>query len=519
MRTYLMVPVLALALAALAYPAEQAGALTSETLDSLILQEVGQSTPPASDEQFLRRVSLDLIGRPPTPEELKAFLEDGSAERRAKAIDRLLDLPEFGRNWANYWSDTISYHVPPPELTFLSYKPFKGWLADKLNANTSWDKISSAIITATGTVKTNPEATFVGYHRGEPTKLGAETARIFLGLQLHCAQCHNHKFDRWKRMEFHGFAAFFARSEGKLAALDGSGTTVKDKGKGEHQMPDARDPRKKGMVMRPAVLDGEPMEENLADLDRRLALAQWLTRQDNPWFAKAYVNRIWARLMGRGFYDPVDNMTDHQKHLLPKTHQVLADHFAASGFDIKGLFRLVMNTKAYQQEQPVMRLADQEPRLAKKLRGDEIYESLSVAIGLPNKTPPPQKTTGDVRFPPPPKSTCDLICNDFSFDPSLAPEEVSRTLGQAMFLMNNNQVQAQISADPKSNSLLSKLLAEEKDDRPAVEKLYLRVLSRKPSDKELQIALEHLKTVGERGAAFEDLMWSLVNSAEFTTRR
>jgi hypothetical protein len=212
-------------------------------------------------------------------------------------------------------------------------------------------------------------------------------------------------------------------------------------------------------------------------------------------------------------------MSDLQKHLLPKTHGALADHFAATNFDIKGLFRLLMNTQAYQQAQPIMRLAEPEARVAKKLRGDEVYQSLAVAIGLPNVTPPVQKATGDVRFPPPPKSTCDLVCRDFSFDPSLAPEEVSRTLNQAMFLMNNEQVQAQINADPKSGSILSKLLAEEADDRAAVNKLYQRVLSRQPSDQELQIALQHLKLVGERGAGFEDLMWSLVNSAEFTTRK
>jgi hypothetical protein len=515
-----LVAVLAVSLATLAYCADAPNSLSPASLDSLVQQELKQSHgKQSSDEQFLRRASLDLIGRTPTLDEMQAFAADSGSGKRSRLIDRLLDQPEFGQHWANYWSDTIAYHVPPPELTFLSYKPFKSWLAEKFNANTGWDKITQEILTAQGTVKTEPAATFVGFHRGNTTKLGAETARIFLGLQLHCAQCHNHKTDRWKRIEFHGFAAFFARSDGKLVGLDGSGTVVKARDKGEHNMPDARDPRKKGLEMKPAVLDGEPLEAGLSDLERRTALAKWLASNDNPWFKKAYVNRVWARLMGRGFFDPVDDMADYQKHLLPQTHVSLAEHFAADGFNIKNLFRLIMNSQAYQQEESVMRRADAESaRLAKKLRGEQIYESLAVAIGLPNFTPPPMKATGDVRFPPPPKSTCDLVCGSFGFDPSLAPDDVSRTLGQAMFLMNNDQVNAQITADPRSGSILSKLLAEQADDRAAVILLFQRVLARKPSDQEIDIALAHVKEVGQRGPAFEDLMWGLVNSTEFTTR-
>jgi hypothetical protein len=138
---------------------------------------------------------------------------------------------------------------------------------------------------------------------------------------------------------------------------------------------------------------------------------------------------------------------------------------------------------------------------------------------LPNVTPPAAKPTPQVRFPPPPQSTCELVAQQFSFDPSYAPEEVSRTLAQAMLLMNNEQIQGQINADPGSGTLLSKLLQKESDDRKAVVLLFQQVLARKPADKELGIALEHIAAVGKRGPAFEDLLWGLINSAEFTTRR
>jgi hypothetical protein len=207
--------------------------LAPRDLDAILTEEKIPDGERTTDEQFLRRVSFDLIGRQPSAVELTTFGQEASADKRAQAIERLLASPEFGRNWANYWSDTISYRVPPPELTFLSYKPFKAWLAGKLNAGTSWDQLTRELLSATGPVKDNPAVTFVGYHRGDSVKLAAETARIFLGLQIQCAQCHNHKFDHWKRRQFHELAAFYVRSAGVLGSVqDGSSTMVKDKGKG-----------------------------------------------------------------------------------------------------------------------------------------------------------------------------------------------------------------------------------------------------------------------------------------------
>ena len=511
-------------LAPAARPADPAPAkLTPPDLDRLMAQALAgaPTTGLVSDEQFLRRASLDLIGRQPTPDELLAFCTDRSPDKRAKAVDRLLASPEFGTNWANYWSDAISFRVPPPELTFLNYKPLKAWLADKLNANTPWDAIVRELLTAKGKLQDNPAAIYIGYHQANAAKLAAETARLFLGLQLQCAECHDHKFDHWKREQFHQFAAYFARTEAKLTQKDAAATVVKDKGKGEYEMPNLADPRKNGQVMTPTFLTGAGrLDLNTSDDARRAELARLVTDPTNQWFAKAYTNRIWARLMGRGFYEPVDDLADHHQPMLPTVHQALADHFTATGFDIKDLFRLVMNTAAYQRALPDR--PDGRPftgALAGKLRGDEVFDSLVRAIGLPNKTPPAMKPTAEIRFPPPPKSTRDLVCECFGFDPSLAPAEVTRTMGQAMLLMNNDQIQAQINADPKSGTLLSQLLAREPDDRAAVTRLFLQVLSRRPTDREMTIALDHIKEVGQRGAAFEDLLWSLINSAEFTTRR
>jgi Protein of unknown function (DUF1549)/Protein of unknown function (DUF1553) len=500
--------------------------LTSARLDELIAREL--ETPfeePGfvSDARFLRRVSLDLIGRQPTPHEIDEFERDSANVRRQRAIDRLLASPEFGSNWANYWSDTIAWRVPPPELTFLDYRPLEGWLAGQLNGNASWDQIVQELLTGTGKVKEQPAATFVAYHQGSPTKLAAETARIFLSVQIQCAECHDHPFDDWKREQFHQLAAFFARTAVKMPWNEGPETVVSDKGKGEYLMPDAVDPTRKGQTMQPVFFTGTAAAESgLSDLERRLKLAAFITSPENPWFARSYVNRVWARLMGRGFYEPVDDMGLIVAPVLPEVHERLADHFAATGCDVKDLFRLIVRTDAYRRGLPGdIELADKPLAAARaaRLRGDEVFDSLATAVALPDLQPPTPKPTAEIRFPIPPKSTREMIAETFGYDPSLNPRDVMRNMNQAMLLMNNEQLQAQVNADPASGTVLARLLASDADDERAFRRLFEIMLAREPTDREVQIALEHIGSVERRGAAFEDLLWALMNATEFTTKR
>lgn len=503
--------------------AEGGKLLSSADLDRLVQEEFHKSKAPmaVADELFLRRLSLDLIGRPPTPAELDTFMKDKAANKRAKAIDRFLSDPEFGQHWANYWTDVIRFRVPPPELTFLSYEWFKPWLAEQFNKNTGWDAITREVLTATGNVKERPAATFIGYHQGKPSKLAAETARIFLSLQLQCAECHDSKFDHWKREQFHNLAAFFGRVSGKLGkAQDGSSTLVGDDGKGEWSMPDVKNPKNKGTMMEPVFLTGDKVKLGIPDLERRTSLAEYVTDRKNPWFAKAFVNRMWAQMTGRGFFEPVDNQADYISNMLPKTNDALADHFVATNFDTKGLLRVIANSESYQRAEPLgLLFTDKSTTIHNKLSGDEVFRSLELAIGLPNKKGQQAKPTAEIRFPPPPDSTRDVVSKKFQYDPSYCPEEVSRTMGQAMQLMNNEQIQAQINADPASGTLLSKLVSKEKDDGKLIRLLFRQALAREPNPREVTIAREYITKVGNRGEAFEDILWGLINSAEFTTQR
>jgi hypothetical protein len=275
--------------------------------------------------------------------------------------------------------------------------------------------------------------------------------------------------------------------------------------------------------MKPAFLVHDESDPRIGkdDAERRGRLADWVTSRDNPWFAKSYTNRIWGRLMGRGFYEPLDDLGNSQTPMWSDVHDALAGHFAATGYDIKDLFRLITSTEAYAAglRMDTITAEGQVAEDPLRLRGDEVFAALTVGIGLPNVKPQAVAPTGAVRFPPPPASTRDLVNAAFGTDPSLMPLDAPRTMAQALWMMNNEQLQKQIDAAPESGTMLARLLAETNDDRAACERLYERVLARKPTAEETRIAIEHVGKLGDRRAAFEDLLWSLVNSAEFTTRR
>lgn len=498
--------------------------LDSPGLDALVAAGLKRHEPwqIVDDETFLRRAMLDLWGRQPTPEELAEFRADESAGKRRNKVDQLLAAPEFGSSWARYWSDTISYRVPPPELTFLDYGPFENWLAEQINTDVPWNETVSKILTGTGKVGEHPEATFVAYHGADAVRLASETARIFLSVQVQCAQCHDHPFDDWKREQFHHFAAFFARASVKFPWNDGLQTEIKEKEKGEYVMPNM-DPAQKGTRMNPSFLTGASAGKGQSDRERRAELARFVTSSGNPWFAKAYVNRAWSRMMGRGFAEPIDDISDQMPRSLPEVHDVLSERFTGSGFDVKDLFRLIANSSTYQRIALAQSESKEDPLTATvvaKLRGDEVYESLSNAIELPNYVPPKLAPTKEIRFPPPSKSTRDLVAETFGFDPSLTADAVMRTMNQAMFLMNDYQISTQIDGRPNHDTMLSRVLEQDDlADDAAVQVLFKRVLGRQATAEELQISVEHVQSTGDRRAGFEDLLWSLINTAEFTSKR
>jgi hypothetical protein len=312
-------------------------------------------------------------------------------------------------------------------------------------------------------------------------------------------------------------------------------------------MPDAKDPTKTSAV-NPKFFLADSKSPQIAGLksdDRRKLAASYVTGQDNPWFAKAFVNRIWAALMGEGFYNPIDDMGPTKEATDPEILESLASQWQNGGYDVKWLFRLVLNTKAYQREsRSTNSQAGRTPFAANcpsRLRADQIFDNLAVALNLPPETfgaPRPgaalakmQKEAIQKKIAEQPKAVQQQILaqaqlknaprtrfnRTFGVDPSTPNEDVMGTIPQALFLMNSPPVNNAIRAS--NNSMLGELLRSTPDNRAVLEALYLKVLARRPNAKEVQVCGYYLESVGNRAEGFEDILWGLLNSTEFISRR
>lgn len=509
-------------------------------VDALLSQEVFQAStggtvelaPLADDETFLRRVTLDLVGRLPSPTEITAFALDRSADKRSAQIERLLAQEGFGRNWARYWRDVIFYRRSD-ERALIAAPSAEEYLAERFNANAPWDAVARSFVTAVGDIREQGRTAIIMAQMADPNDVTAEMSRILLGVQIQCAQCHDHPTDRWKRQQFHELAAFFPRVQLRpkrgdgvrsfeIASFDfGRGRRapgMPGRGALEHYMPDLNDPSSQGTLMTPSFfVTGESVEIGESDLERRQALANWMTSPTNPWFAKAFVNRIWAELVGEGFYEPVDDLGPDRKCSAPATMNYLAERFIASAYDVKELFRTILATEAYQRESRPRRNPDQLPFTAncpQRLRSDQLYDSLFAALGAGGQAMPPQRRGGGPYRIGGPRAQ---FAGVFGYDPSDRRDELSGSIPQALLLMNSPQVNRGINARNRSTEL-GRLIAEVRDDDEVAEELYLRCLAREPNEKELAVCRDYVRGADDRAAAFEDIFWALINSAEFLHR-
>jgi hypothetical protein len=501
-------------------------ALETGEIDRLIAKELQQDKiEPAAlttDEQFIRRVTLDLTGQLPLPADVSEFTADSASNKRAKLIDKLLASEEFAQHWAHYWRDVVISRLADQRFKFLS-STFEKWLAEELQKNTSWGDIARAIITAKGELRTdepgkNGAAFFLAAHRGNdaPTEQAAETSRIFLGIQIQCAQCHDHPSDQWKRVQFHELAGYFARlRERPVRGAGIQGVELISIPQGEHEMPSKEDP-KKGFITHPQFLNGHSPGRNQSDETRRQSLADDIVNKNNYWFAGAYVNRIWGELMGQSFYQPVDDMGPKKEAVFASILTRLTGSFRASNYDIKGLFRDIMNSQAYQRQIRLGESTDQHLHFAAayptRLRADALWDSLVSVLGSLGPRPP-----NDGKPRPFQAGLEGQFKSEFEFDPSLRPDEVEGSVPQALFLMNNQVINQRIKS--QGTNLLARILTAYPDNDEALRMVYLRTLARKPTDREMDKCRQFVEKTKDRAEAFEDILWALLNSTEFQTKR
>ena len=491
--------------------------------------------PRVGDEAFVRRVYLDVVGEWPTAAELTAFVFDPSPTKRADLVERLLADPRFGMNWGRYWRDVVLYRRAE-DRALLSSTAATQYFAQKLNANAPWSDVARDLITAQGDVTENGATIIFISQMADPNEVASEVSRVFCGVQISCAQCHDHPTDRWKREQFHQLAAFFPRVNARPILVDGMQRGIEIVGRDtgprfgavannprfrpiEHYMPDLKNPSAQGKLMDPVFFaTGGTMKSGTTDAERRATLAGWLTSRENPWFAKAFVNRIWAEFVGEGFYEPVDDMGPDRPCTAPGTLAHLSNAFAESGYDVKQLYRTVMATEAYQRESRPRRNPEQTPMTANcayRIRGDQLYDALLNALGAPKD----QETTGGGYNPRFALGSPRFQFNQaFGYDPSTRRDEVTGSIPQALLMMNApNVAQAIDGMNPRS--ALGMLLAENRSDENTAVELYLRCLAREPNDRELAVCLDYVKAAPSRTEGFEDLLWSLINSTEFLNRQ
>lgn len=467
--------------------------LTPDELDTLLEQTLAgekvELAPLTTDVEFVRRAFLDITGTLPSPKEVVGFVRSRDRDKRPKLIDFLLDSPNYARNWAHYWRDVIEFRASSENPG--NFDDLENWFAARFEQNVGWDLIARELITTNHNDRKNAASGFARAHGGQPVELAGEVSRVFLGVQIQCAQCHDHPSDSWTRQQFHEFAAFFAE-------------------RGRYMMPDKADPAR-SISIAPKFFLGEkadPLPMDVPAIVRRERGAEFVTSVDDPWFAKAFINRLWFALVGEGFYAPVDDMGPGRTAKAPEVLDTLAAQWAKGGYDIKWLFRTLLNTRAYQREVRSTYSASGRTAFAancsSRLRADQITVALNQTLGQAK----PDRATG--AFGP--------LTKLFSVDPSTPPDDILGTIPQALFMMNSPQINNAISAT-NEKGLLVRILESADDNRAALDTLYLTVLSRTPTRAEVQTCARYFEQTGNRQEAFEDILWALINSTEFVSRR
>jgi hypothetical protein len=497
-----------------------------QSLTKEVFTDPTKLAPRADDATFLRRVWLDIAGDIPTAEQVTAFLLDPSADKRERLVDQLLGDPHYGQNWARYWRDVVFFRALE-EQSQLAAPAMEADLTQWLNENRPWDKIAAEFITARGDVRKNGATALMMAQNGQTEEVTAEVSRIFLGIQLQCAQCHDHPYDDWKREQFHELAAFFPRlavrpvrslsqRSFEVVGVDRFGLRPPKNERfptAEHMMPDLEHPDAPGTKMEAKFfLTGATVPWGTDDAERRRRLAHWLT--GNPWFSMAVVNRMWAEMVGEGFYPNVEDIGPEREATVAATSDLLSREFQKSGHDLKWLVQTICLTEAYQRESRPRRDSEGTPFAAnvpQRLRSDQLYNALLTAFDVAEA--PQARFRPGVGSRGPRGRFADVL----AYDPSLAREEIASSIPQVLAMMNSADVERMLAANRAST--LNRLITELPTDDGLTTELYLRCLGRLPTEAELATVADYRKEAQNRKETFEDLAWSLVNSAEFQHRR
>jgi len=469
---------------------------------------------PAGDATFHRRAFLDVIGRLPTPDETRAFLADASADKRAKLVDQLLDRPEYADHWANKWVDLLRPN--PYRVGIKAVLNLDNWVRDAFRRNLPYDEFVRGIVAAKGSTFRDG-APVVFRDRREPEEVATMISQLFLGIRLDCAKCHHHPFESWSQEQFYAFAAFFSRvghkGVGLSPPISGSEEMIFAAKSGEVRHPLT------GAVLPPTPLFGTARPSAEPDADPRETLADWMTGPDNPFFARVIVNRVWAELMGRGIVEPVDDLRATNPPSNGPLLEALADDFRRHGCDLKHLIRTIMASHVYglesaPNERNVADVRNFSRHYRKRLRAEVLLDAVVDVTGVPESfsaAPPGSRAVAVWTH-----RTPSLFLDTFGRpDPNQDPpceRAPGTSVVQALHLMNAPGIHRKVTNDA---GVAARLAKGDLPPERVVEELYLLAYSRLPDDEERSFGVSLFEEKGGRRRAAEDLLWALINSAEF----
>ncbi len=476
-------------------------------------------SPLCSDDEFLRRLHLDATGTLPTPAEVRDFLADTDANKRAKAIDRVLEKPEFVDWWALKWGDLL--RINRTALQEKGMWSFHNWVRAQIRDNVPVDAFVRDIVTAEGSTFLDGPANY--YQIGRTADDWSETTtQVFLGIRIGCAKCHHHPFEKWSQEDYYGMSAFFTRLGTKNSqefGLFGREIVVHIRPTG-----DARHPLTRAIV-KPRPLDADPRVSWDDEFDRRKKLADWLAAPGNTMFSRNMANRFWGYLMGRGLVEPLDDMRATNPASNPELLDAIAADFVKHNYDLKHLLRTILNSRAYQLESAPTpgNTADAAnvhfTRYAvKRLTAEQLADGIDQVTGTREKYVGLPLGTKAIQLP-------DAEVKSYLMDTFGRPArqvlcECERTttpnIAQAMHLLNGDFLNKKIA---DKTGRIEKLIAAKTPVPKAIEELFLATWGRPPTADELAKAEGWVKSAPSVREGLQDLVWVLVNSREFLFNR
>jgi hypothetical protein len=466
------------------------------------LKELGlPASPPADDRALARRVFLDLTGRLPSPEQLNQFVDNQSPTKKEDLITQLLNSEAFVELWTFRLATLLRIRTQPQDN--VGAATFHQWLREQVKQATPYNEIARRLLTAQGDTHKNGPANFYRVVVGARNQ-AEYVSELLMGARMRCANCHDHPLDRWTQDDYHGLAALFAKVEqGRFVRLGQRGAV-------SH-------PRT-GQVARPRI-PGEDFIDEVAD--PRKLLAAWVTDADNPYFAKAMVNRLWRMLMGRGLIEPTDDvrLTNPPSH--PELLDYLADDFIDHGYDLRHTLRFIASSAAYARSAVTteQNQSDQmfySHALVRPLESEVLADALADVTGVWERYGEhPSGTRAVSLFDPQlPSQSLDVL-GRCSREQSCESQPSAMTLTQSLHLINGQLVNQRLEAD---EGRLRRLVKAGMSNDAIVQDFYLRALSRPPTDEELAYWRQQLpSSPTERNEALQDFLWSLLVCAEFVT--